>query len=1292
MRVAAAAGTIVLLTLLVLSLLYTEQGARIAWQVAAKVLPGKLSGDVAGGTLAGGLALRNVVYEDANRRIHIDRLESAWRLTRSPLLLTIRFLSLGKVDVTLLPDPTPEPAAPLQEIRFPLAFDLQRLSVRQLLLHQEKSTTRFNDILLRASSDQVRHKVDLERAETPYGKAAATLRLNGLPPFELDATAGLDGRIRDQAFSLDAKVSGTLREPGIRLDATGAGLSAQAEIDAAPFAPVPLRRAEIHARNVDPNALNPAWPQAGLDIDATLSPVDAAAPPAGGDRPLTVAGPVSITNTRPGAINQDLLPLAAVRADVVLDKEKQQLGNLSITLPGKGSLTGSGELRGPNQGELTLQAKDVDLNALHTALRTSSLNGPLEVRLAGESRHVNLRLADRHISAVAEATLAPAQITLHTATLESGKARLVAQGALGRGDEAAYRFDGRLSEFNPALFFAPAGKRRGWQAPNARINMRFDAQGVLRPELRADLDFQVRDSSTYAGLPMTGGGTVRLQGKQMLPSDAQLSIAGNRIALKGSFGAPSDSLDLRIDAPALGRLGFGLSGLLRVDGRIAGTLDRPVIDAGYRAEKLAFGSYSAARLAGEAHVHGLPGTTHDARVALTLNASRLQGADIDLARLSADIDGTYERHTIELDAAGRLRGRLLDVRAAAQGRLSGLPQGMAWDGVLRTLENTGFPRLSMEDPMTLSLAPGRIALGSTRLTIEKAAVGLQGFRYTGDRIQSEGAFRALEIAHLLELQRQLTGNAPPIQTDLVLDGSWDLTLADQANGYAEITRRSGDLILSFGSGKRAAGLTALSARANLQGMRVALQAQVASTRFGKANGEGQIALQPVDGRLSIAPDAPVSGHVEATIPDLQALGFVTGPNISYDGRITVDLDIDGTLANPQVSGTANGEQLALTLFDQGIRLRDGTARLVLKDNIVALQQVEFHDSNGGGTMRATGSLSLDNAGESLQATITADNFQLLSNPSGRMTVSGQAQAGADGRQMRITGKFAVDRALFTLPERSPPRLDDDVVIIRDGKRVTAAGDKKIIPAGEQPSGPFSPRVNLEVDLGDDFRFEGSGAELRLAGTIEIRSAPGESPQAYGAVRVVEGAYEAFGAELAIERGVINFQGPLGNPNVNILAMRREQEVAAGVHVQGTVQRPRVQLVSEPNVPDEEKLSWLVFGSSGGGGGGPGQARAAATGAALGLLNKFGGERLAGGFGLDQLSIGESEFGLAGQQVVNLGKEISDRLFIGYEQSLAGAESVLKLTYELKRNWSVVLRGGAVTGIEVFFSKRFDRLR
>src|SRR2546427_649415 len=74
-----------------------------------------------------------------------------------------------------------------------------------------------------------------------------------------------------------------------------------------------------------------------------------------------------------------------------------------------------------------------------------------------------------------------------------------------------------------------------------------------------------------------------------------------------------------------------------------------------------------------------------------------------------------------------------------------------------------------------------------------------------------------------------------------------------------------------------------------------------------------------------------------------------------------------------------------------------------------------------------------------------------------------------------------------------------------------------------------------------------------------------------------GTYPAYGQRLTIERGKLYFDGPLDNPGLDVLALRKNLQVEAGVEVTGTVRVPRVQLTSTPPVPDNEKLSWLVVG-------------------------------------------------------------------------------------------------------------------
>jgi translocation and assembly module TamB len=353
--------------------------------------------------------------------------------------------------------------------------------------------------------------------------------------------------------------------------------------------------------------------------------------------------------------------------------------------------------------------------------------------------------------------------------------------------------------------------------------------------------------------------------------------------------------------------------------------------------------------------------------------------------------------------------------------------------------------------------------------------------------------------------------------------------------------------------------------------------------------------------------------------------------------------------------------------------------IVLSQNLVEFQQVEFHGASG--TLRATGRVRLDSAEPDLTASIVADKLELFAAPDRNLSLSGSASVANAGAQggMAINGKFVVDHALF-----------DDVVVVRpDG---TVAGERPLPVAGtNKPVGPFAPRANIDIDLGNSFRFRGQGADLGLTGTVTAMSAPNLPLRAVGNVRVTRGStYTAFGRRLNIENGFFTFNGPVANPGINILAMRRNQQVEAGVQVTGTVQFPTAKLVSEPSVPDNEKLSWLLFGHGTDQGNNLGQQSTMTT--ALALLGSASGKQIAQTFGLDEFSIGRSEVGLTDPQVVMVSKAINERLVIGYEQGLQSASNAIKATVNLTRYWSVAAYGGTFDGIELLFTRRFDRFR
>ncbi|MBI0327602.1 translocation/assembly module TamB domain-containing protein [Burkholderia plantarii] len=1049
-----------------------------------------------------------------------------------------------------------------------------------------------------------------------------------------------------------------------------------------------------------------------------------AAPPA-----FVVAGTVSVVNAAPGLLADGKLPLVDIHTHVRLDAREQRLDGFVLRTLRDGSVTGGGALAS-NHGRFDLTAANLDPTLFSNAVRPMRLGGPIMVALDAGSQHATVDLTDPKLALglSADVTTDANATTIRRARVSAGKGRVDLSGVLKRDKAASYDLKATLVNFNPLAFStlnpgAPAAARgkpaaggkktangaktaTGTNPPKAQaaapvrrvagaarpveasVNGTLAATGALAPTLTAKLRFQLGES-VYDGVPMTGQGTLQLAGMRLLPSTAELSVAGNQVSLNGSFGAAGDRLRFAVDAPRLDRLGFGLQGLVAAHGELTGSLAHPNVDADYQATSVVVGSNRIGSAEGHAQIRdGANGV-----LALSVDANDLALGSISLETLSAKLAGTRAKHTLEASALGSADGRVINLHLAAAGGLTEAAGGSRWDGTVSELVNRGTPAVSLDAPLPVSAGAGHVVLGASRLTIEGAVLALRGFALDHGTLRTAGTLTNLSVARALQVREFLTGARAPVRTDLVLDGDWDLTLAGTASGHLQIRRRAGDVTVEAGRGIASLGITELSARAEFgAGNRLDTTLHAKASRIGTADATIGVPFALRDGVLGVADDGPLSGNVDVDIPALRTTGGLLGPSYLFDGRAALKLSVSGTPAKPDLSGTLSGDKLSATMVDQGVQLKDGIVRIRLTDNLVEFQQVEFHGAEG--TLRALGRVRLDGDAPDLTASIVADKLELFASPDRKLSLSGNASVQNDGPrgQLAINGKFTVDRALFDLPESSAPQLSDDVVIVRPdgtvpGETKTASGVPKAI--AEKPAPALGPRANIDIDLGDHFRFQGHGADLGLRGTITVMSAPGLPLRAVGNVRVTEGStYSTFGRKLAIENGFFTFNGPIANPGINILAMRRNQEVEAGVQVTGTVQSPIAKLVSEPNVTDNEKLSWLLFGHGTDQGNNLGQQNTMTT--ALALLGSASGKRIAQTVGLDEFTIGRSDVGLTDPQVVQLSKAINERFVLGYEQGLQSASNAFKMTINLSRFWAVSAYGGTFQGIDLNYTRRFDK--
>ncbi|HZV98123.1 MAG TPA: hypothetical protein VFF74_03950, partial [Methylophilaceae bacterium] len=446
-----AIALIILLALLVAAVsiaFNTEIGAKSVWRIAT-ALDGRLSGQYQAGTLAHGLQLGHVEYQDAERRITLDSIATSWQWSFSPLRLDINNLAIGNVDLTQLPAPD-EPLQLPQSLRLPLALNLDRVAVKQLIIHGETATQTYAGIAIHGSSDGINHRIRLDHAQTPAGLATMQMYLSGDRPFKLSGKVGLNSQFKAQDYTVNAYFSGILEKMMVTANLAGGALSGQADIITTLFSPIPFTNARIRISELDLATFNDSAPSTRLNILADLQPVQETMPENIAD--LQVIGAISLTNKIPGAIDKNLLPVQSITGQARLDAQAQQLTALTIRLTDKGVLTGSAINRHPLKGTLTLQARNLNLAALHGALQPTRLTGPLKIGFDDNRQQVHLDLASDKYSINADVLIDPLKIVLNRGGLKSGKAQLALSGSMTRDQRLAYAVEGKLKSFNPALF------------------------------------------------------------------------------------------------------------------------------------------------------------------------------------------------------------------------------------------------------------------------------------------------------------------------------------------------------------------------------------------------------------------------------------------------------------------------------------------------------------------------------------------------------------------------------------------------------------------------------------------------------------------------------------------------------------------------------------------------------------------------------------------------------------------------------------------------------------------------
>ena len=1162
-----------------------------------------------------------------------DLLRSAWQGQPE-----IHLQRLQAELVRLEPRPSTEPAAPPSSLQLPVTvrvdeFELQRLQ------WAGKIELQAQDVAGSYRFEAGQHQLALRQARHAQGLYQGQVRLQAGGDNTLDAKlrgqlqGSVPGSARTLPLVIEASLQGPLQQLELQasLDSTAgpAAARSQAQLQArlAPWQDPPLPQAQARFQQLDLALLWPQAPHTRLSGQARVQPEGS-----------NWRFETQLDNAAAAPWNQGRLPVQQLSA-------RGQWQDGSVLIQDLQARLGSGRVQARGQW---------------TARGTPQAGWQVDADLQGvDSASIDSRW--------------PSQIL---------QGRLRAEQALG---PQALRFEASLSGQPGAREGAGAWRQlqaqaRGqWQA--GLLTLDSLALRSSEAELQASGRFRPQNhSGQVQGLLIAPG--LRLQLRSAWP----LSTGAGELDLQAAQAQPA--LRWLRSLPALPQVLSQPLAELRAQGR-----------AGLR---LSWGQGLA-----------------DAQVQASLDLQSLDGlAGLAWRELQASAQGPLNR--VQLQAQGRLaqEPRSFTVRLSGD---AGLPPGalaqalaagadrLNWRLALAQLElqmqdprlgvwklNNTRPLLLRGEGRGLQVEPGELALIPPRAGTAPALLAWQRLGRQGGEWHSTGTLRGLPLNWAEMLAGPLLSRAGMVG-DLLLDGRWDLQLGQALRVQAELQRRSGDLSLHAETGQGlatrvAAGVREARLSLNSEGQALALGWRWDSERGGQSEGQLRTSLARKDQGWEWPANAPVSGRLQARLPRLGVWSALAPPGWRLRGSLQTTLEVSGTRSQPQLTGPLAADDLALRSVVDGIELGRGRLRATLAGEQLQLEEFSLQGpGSDGGSLLVKGEARWSQGEPQLNLLASLNRLRASVRADRLLTVSGNLQGKLQGlpsrRPVEVSGQLRVDQARIRLPDEERPQLDADVIVRRPGQPLAAS-----TPPAARPNAPGLLNLAVRLDLGEDFGIEGKGLNAKLHGALAVTADSfSAAPRLVGSITTASGEYRAYGQRLEIERGLLRFAGPADNPTLDILALRPNLTQKVGVQVTGTALLPRVRLYAEPELPEAEKLAWLVLGRSGAAGGAEAAVLQQAAIALLGNRSAINRTGLAASLGLDELSLrsaSQTEAGATGG-AITFGKRLSNQFYAAYESSLSGAVGTLYLFYELSQRFTVRAQTGAQTAVDLIFTVPYD---
>jgi len=823
------------------------------------------------------------------------------------------------------------------------------------------------------------------------------------------------------------------------------------------------------------------------------------------------------------------------------------------------------------------------------------------------------------------------QVFLPELKLTAGQGKAEGHLNLQFADGIAWDTALDLSALNPAYWVA---ELPGTLAGPLRSKGEFKNEHL---KLDADLDLKGRLRGQTAVLAAKAEGA----GEQWTLANLDIRLGDNRINGSGSLQQRlAGQIDIKL--ARLAQLWPQLRG--QVNGRldVAGSLNAPQGKLALKGQQLAFADNRLQNLTLDANLDNAQ------RAKIDLKGSGIQSGDTQVGTLTASAQGDIKYQKVQLDLAGPLVKLALALdgnldKGNWRGRLaSGDVQAGGQDWKLQApakIERLADGKLTFAAHCWVS-GPASLCGEDQRLMPEpKLRYHLKQFP-----IDSLAAFLPKDFAWQGKLNADL-------QLDLPDSGPKGVVSVDASGGTLRVKEKDQWLDFPYDT---------LKLETTLNPKRIDTQLNFRGGKLGELLVQAQINPLPKN--------KPITGNFSLAGLDLAVARPFVPMVETLTGKLNGNGRISGGLLAPQVNGNVNlvggevsGPELPISL--EGL-------------NVQALIAGESVQLNGAWRSGKAGQGSLKGQidwGQALVVDLSLQGSQLpvTVEPYAVLEVAPDLKISLKNDTLAVAGKVHIPRGDITVRELPPStvKVSDDTVIV--GSQT------------EEGKPPMAMAMDIDVVVGEDkLNFSGFGLTAKVQGQVHI----GDNLDTRGELWLNDGRYRAYGQRLDVRRARLLFAGPLDQPYLDIEAIRKTDDVVAGIRLSGSAEQPTTQIFSEPAMSQEQALSYLVLGRPLSSTGEDNNMLAQAA-LGLGLMGSAGvTSDLANKLGIQDFDLDTQGSG-NNTAVVASGK-ITEKLSLRYGVGVFEPASTIALRYLLSKKVYLEVASGVASSLDIFYKRDF----